>query len=85
MADAENFPVATIPKNKGSEVRISLSNFQGQQLVDLRTFLSVDDSGVLRATRKGVSLSFGKLSDLLAALALADERGREMGWTGGAK
>ena len=82
MADADNFPVAVIGKSRGSEIRVSLSIFAGQQLVDLRTFLSVDDSGELRATKKGVSLSFAKLDALVSALTLAAEKGREMGWTG---
>lgn len=82
MVEPVNVPIATIGKNKGTEVRVSLATFAGQNLIDVRTYISADDSGELRPSKKGVSLSFAKVEALLSALTLAAKRGREMGWEG---
>ena len=81
MSEAEtNIPVAVIGKNKGSEVRVALTTFRDQHLVDLRTYLAFTGDGELRATKKGVSLSVTRLRELRSALDDAERRAVAMGW-----
>lgn len=75
-----NIPVAAIGKNRGSEIRVSLTTFREQHLVDVRTFLAFTDDGELRATKKGVSVSVARLRDLRAALDSAERVAVAMGW-----
>lgn len=73
-------PIAAIGKNTGSEVRVSLSTFRGQHLIDVRTYLAFTADKELQATKKGVSLPVGRLSELRAALADAERQAVAMGW-----
>ncbi|MGU3541033.1 transcriptional coactivator p15/PC4 family protein [Methylobacterium sp. A54F] len=69
--------IAIVTKNALEEVRVSLSTFNGYDLVDVRTFADFDGSGgEKRPTRKGISLKREKLGELIAALQAADEASR---------
>ena len=48
--------VAQFEKNATEVVRISLTEFRGRQLVDVRVYYT-DDEGAYRPTRKGISLA----------------------------
>ena len=67
--------IATIEKNSREEVRVSLDQFKGHDLVDIRTFADFDDVGERRATKKGVSLKRERLPDLIEALQQAMREG----------
>ena len=63
--------IATISKNSQEEIRVSLSEFKGHRLVDVRTYADFDGQGERRATKKGISLKLEKLPDLIQALEAA--------------
>ena len=66
--------VAIIRKNSLEEVRVSISEFRGHKLVDVRVFADFDGSGgEPRPTKKGVALKVELLPDLIAALRAAQE------------
>ena len=67
--------VASIPKNSRDEIKVSLNTFAGQRLVDVRIYSEID--GVVRPTKKGISLARERLPDLIRALQQAErEAGR---------
>jgi hypothetical protein len=82
MADAPNILIATLDKNKGSEIRVALSEYRGQQLVDIRTFLAFTEAKVPMATKKGISLGVHHLPALVKALKAAETMARELGMIG---
>ena len=73
--------VGTIAKNKLEELRITLREFKGHELVDIRVFAEpyADDGNGKQATKRGVSLSVGKLPALIDALQAAERRARDEG------
>jgi hypothetical protein len=83
MADAPNILIATLDKNKDSEIRVALSEYRGQQLVDIRTFLAFTEAKVPMATKKGISLGVRHLPALVKALKAAEMMARELGLIGG--
>ena len=54
--------IAKIRKNASEELRVSLTEYKNQQLVDLRVYADVGGAGELIATRKGVCCSISKIS-----------------------
>ena len=74
-------PVATIQKNRRETVRVSLSEFKGTDLVDLRVFAPKPGGveGEVVPTPKGLALSIAKLPELRAALALAQAEAERRG------
>lgn len=67
-------PVAVVEKNTREEVRVSLDEFQGVQVVDVRIFADFNSgpAGAVRSpTKKGVTLKVEKLSALIQALLTA--------------
>ena len=74
--------VATIAKNRLEELRISLTEFRGHDLVDIRVF-ALPYAGRGRgkemvATKKGLALNVAKLSALIAALQTAERQAQEV-------
>ena len=66
--------VKTIQKNKFQEVRVSISEFKGNDLIDIRVWNSVKDSDEKSPTAKGVSLNVSLYPELKeAVLALEQE------------
>lgn len=63
---------------RGESVRISLREYEGIALVDVRRHYTAKD-GVLRPTKKGLSIAIRRLPDLNAALAKAEQKARELG------
>jgi hypothetical protein len=62
--------ITQFEKNATEVVRVSLTEFRGHKLIDMRVYYS-DDEGQYRPTKKGVSLSVGLYTDFkLAILAL---------------
>ena len=72
--------VATVAKNAAEEVRVSLSEFKGSQLIDLRIYAEFGAAvGEKQATRKGIALKLAKLPELIEALQAARIKAERMG------
>jgi predicted phosphoadenosine phosphosulfate sulfurtransferase len=59
--------IAQFEKNATEVVRISLTEYRGHKLIDLRVYYS-DGEGQYRPTKKGVSLAVGLYGDFKKAL-----------------
>lgn len=59
--------IAQFEKNATEVVRVSLTEYHGRKLVDVRVYYS-DDAGAYRPTRKGISLSVDVYPELKRAL-----------------
>ncbi len=71
---------ATFHKNRrGEVVRLTLSTFNGTNILDLRQFFTSKDSGLPCPTRKGLALNVLRLPDLLDALNAAHDKAVELG------
>lgn len=63
---------ATIRKNANEELRVSLDEFRGHRLVNLRVWFKAED-GEMRPGKQGVALRVELLPELMEALrGLAD-------------
>lgn len=69
MAD-QDVLVATIPKNGREEIRVSLTEFKGYDLVNMRVWFRTDE-GDMRPGKAGLAFRVEKLSDLIQALQQA--------------
>ena len=65
--------IASFEKNSFEEVRISLTNFKGKDLIDLRVYYRTDDGGEMRPTKKGITISLEKFSELKNAILALEE------------
>jgi len=76
--------IGTIQKNRASEVRVSLTEFKGYQLVDVRVWAKPfgTEGGDTRATREGVSLGIAKLPELIRTLQAAWTEAKAKGLVG---
>jgi hypothetical protein len=75
---AEAITIDEFWKNRsGQAVKISLSTFQGRNLIDVRTWHTVE--GKLKPTTKGFAAELRHLPKLVSALAKAESRARELG------
>jgi hypothetical protein len=78
--DAPTTLVATVAKNAAEEVRVSLSEFKGSRLVDMRIYAEFGaTAGEKKATKKGVALKLAKLPALIEALQAAQAEAEKMG------
>ena len=64
--------IAQFEKNATEVVRVSLREFRGRKLVDVRVYYT-DDEGEYRPTRKGISLSVDGYLDFRNAGARLDK------------
>ena len=78
----EERTIATVQRNALEEVRVRLSRFKGNDLVDVRIFAEPDDSEDRRPTKRGIALNVVLLPKLLEALHLAEEEARKAGLLG---
>ncbi len=70
----------TLPKNSREDLRISLTEYHGHDLVDIRTFTEISSvSGIRMPTKKGVSVRVEMLPDLIAALLEVERQARVAG------
>lgn len=60
--------IASFEKNSFEEVRISLTEFKGKDLIDLRVYYRPDDGEEMRPTKKGVTISPEKFPELKKAI-----------------
>lgn len=64
--------IAQFEKNATEVVRVSLTEFRGRQLVDMRVCY-LDDEGAYRPTRKGISLAVEGYLEFRNAVARLDK------------
>lgn len=74
-------PIAIVEKNSREDVRVSLDEFHGVQLIDVRTFADFKAGAVESRgpTKKGVSLNIARLPALIAGLEAARDEARRRG------
>lgn len=72
--------IAVLQKNRAERLRISLDEWQGHQLIDIRVTTQLSEgSDLWSPTKKGVSVNVSMLPALRQALADAEAKAREMG------
>jgi hypothetical protein len=64
--------IAQFEKNASEVVRVSLTEFRGRTLVDVRVYYT-NDEGEHRPTRKGISLAVDGYLDFRNAIARLDK------------
>ena len=64
--------IAQFEKNATEVVRVSLTEYRGHKLIDLRVYYS-DDEGQYRPTKKGVSLAVGLYADFKQAMVALEK------------
>ena len=69
--------IACIQKNAREELRVSLENFRGHDIANLRVWYCADD-GEMRPGKQGVALRRDLLPDLIEALKQADAACQEV-------
>lgn len=74
-----NAPIL-IEKNAKEHVRVSLAEFKGHELIDVRVFAGSRITGDIVATKSGICLRVQKLPELIAALQVAEAEARARGW-----
>lgn len=57
--------VQSIPKNSLDEIRVSLLNYRGFDLLDIRTYSERRDSKERAPTPKGISLKVSQIDELI--------------------
>ena len=60
--------IARFEKNSFEEVRVSLTEFKGKELIDLRVYYQPDGEEEMRPTKKGITISPEKFSELKKAI-----------------
>jgi hypothetical protein len=77
MSDATTDTIiATIPKNTREELRVSLSEFKGHKLCQLRAWITDGDI----PTKNGFGIQVTLIPSLIAALQDAEAEGQRRGW-----
>jgi Transcriptional Coactivator p15 (PC4) len=79
MSDA--VPIAVLPKNKAEEIRISLSEYNGHNLINVRVWSDRrNGNGEGRVpTKAGIACRVVLLPALIAALQKAEQQARAAG------
>ena len=65
--------LGTIPKNSREEIRVTLDEYQGHELVSLRVWFESPD-GDMRPSKKGLAFRRELLPQILEALSGASDR-----------
>lgn len=71
--------IASIAKNSREEIRVSLGEFRGVRLINLRVWYC-SPGETMKPGRDGLALRIDRLDALQDAVAAAVERAREIGW-----
>ncbi|WP_243611641.1 transcriptional coactivator p15/PC4 family protein [Shimia aestuarii] len=64
--------IATIPKNSNEEIRVSLDEFRGHQLLNVRVWYRAEDDE-MRPGRQGIAVKADLVADLLRAISAAHD------------
>ncbi|RMF94368.1 MAG: transcriptional coactivator p15 [Nitrospinota bacterium] len=68
--------VAKFEKNAAEQIYVSLREYRGHQLIDVRTYYQTEE-GEWRPTKKGVSISVDLFPELKQAIVNLEKRLRE--------
>jgi hypothetical protein len=60
--------IASFEKNSMEEVRVSLTEFKGKDLIDLRVYYQPEEGEQKRPTKKGITISPEKFPELKKAI-----------------
>lgn len=71
--------ISTIPKNAAEELRVTLTEFNGHPLCDLRTFVEYRSTSEIGPTKKGVTFAVALLPTIIAGLQEAEAEARRRG------
>ena len=63
--------LATVPRSATEEIQISINEYRGKKYLDLRVYYTTDDGLNWNPTKKGVTFSPDKLSELKDAIEKA--------------
>lgn len=74
--------IATIRKNAREDLRVTLEEFRGHHLLNLRIWFDADD-GEQRPGKQGVALRLDLLPHLRTALSEAEQEARKSGLLSG--
>jgi hypothetical protein len=77
MPIEEDVIVGQIEKNKREEIRVTLSNFKGHDLVGLRIWFKAGDD--YKPSSKGIALNVRILPQLIGMLEAAEKKAVELG------
>jgi len=78
MPIEEDVVVGSIPKNQREEIRVTLSNFKGHDLVGARVWFKTKD-GDPRPSQKGITVNVRVLPELIGLLEQAEKKAIELG------
>lgn len=70
--------IATIKKNIREDVRVTLDEFRGHHLVNIRVFYDAG-GGEMKPGKQGIAVKVELLPELLAALVAAEKSARQAG------
>jgi hypothetical protein len=76
----EPIVISEVWKNRrGESIRLNLSTYKGRNLIDVRTWATDPAEGKLKPTTKGIATEVRYPPELVAALAKAESKARELG------
>jgi len=76
--------IAELRKNARERIRVSLDEWRGHQLLDLRVCTQLTEgTDIWSPTKKGLSVNVSMIGPLRMALAEAEHKARELGLLGG--
>lgn len=78
MATEQNIVLGEIQKKEGEKLVVSMKEYKGYGYLDIRTFF-LDDKNEWRFTKKGVTLSPTKITELADTLQKAKELTNRVG------
>jgi hypothetical protein len=78
MPIEEDVIVGEIPKNNREDIRVTLSNFKGHDLVGARIWFKTKD-GESRPSNKGITVNVKVLPELIGLLEQAEKKAIELG------
>ena len=65
--------IASFPKNKFEEVRVSIKEFKGYDLLDIRVYAATKDGEEKVPTGKGISVNVSHFHELKSAFLEAEK------------
>ena len=77
MPIEEDVIVGSIEKNKREEIRVTLSNFKGHDLVGCRIWFKAGDG--FKPSSKGIAINVRILPELIGLLEEAEKKAVELG------
>lgn len=70
--------VYTFPKNKYQDIRVSVREYKGKDLIDIRTWTMTQGSNDKIPTAKGIALKLSLIKELKIAIEKVEEAIKDM-------